>query len=134
MVRKAAGKGRISSAARSDFALAAATVLATHSAQDGRTYELAGDTSYTLAELAAEIGRQARKPVTYSNLGEADYKAALMSAGLADDYAGLYAESDAKAALGSLFDDGRQLSKLIGRPTTTMAQSVAAELLARRSL
>ncbi len=127
----AASNGRISSAARADFALAAAAVLAMPGIQSGRIYELAGDTSYTLDDLAAEISRQALKPVTYRDLDEAAYKAALTSAGLAEDYAQLYAESDAKAALGSLFDESRELSGLIGRPTTTMAESVAAALRPR---
>jgi NAD(P)H dehydrogenase (quinone) len=124
----AARDGRISSAARADFAIAAASVLASHARQEGKVYELAGDTSYTLAELAAEIGRQSGKPVAYHDLTEAAYKAVLQSTGLAETFAEIYAESDAKAAHGSLFDKSRQLSRHIGRPTTTMAQSVAAAL------
>ncbi len=124
----AAKDGRISSAARADFAAAAAEVLACHASHVNKIYELAGDTAYTLAELAAEIGRQSGKAVVYNDLSEAAYKAALQSTGLAEASAEIYAESDAKAAHGSLFDEGRKLSRLIGRPTTTMAQSVAAAL------
>jgi NAD(P)H dehydrogenase (quinone) len=124
----AARDGRISSAARADFAAAAAEVLANHASQVGKIYELAGDTSYTLAELAAEIGRQSGKPVAYKDLSEPAYKVALQSAGLAEAFAEIYAESDAKAAQGSLFHESQQLSRLIGRPTTTMAQSVAVAL------
>jgi NAD(P)H dehydrogenase (quinone) len=54
------GDGKISSAARIDFAEAAATVLATEG-HDGKVYELAGDTSYTLTDLAAEISAQTGK-------------------------------------------------------------------------
>ena len=129
----AARDGRISSAARADFAAAVAEVLASHASQVGKIYELAGDTSYTLAELAAEIGRQSGRPVAYNDLTETAYKAALQSTGLAEAFAEIYAESDAKAAHGSLFDESRQLSHLIGRPTTTMAQSVAAALAATSS-
>ena len=50
----AAGEGRISSAARADYAAAAAAVLTTDG-HEGKTYELSGDDSYTLAEFAAEI-------------------------------------------------------------------------------
>jgi NAD(P)H dehydrogenase (quinone) len=123
-----AGNGRIASAARADFAAAAAAVLVSRESQAGKVYELAGDTSFTLDDYAAEIGRQSGKPVIYKNLPEPDYQAALQGVGLPEAFARIVAESDSKAAKGSLFDDGRQLSRLIGRPTTTMAQSVAAAL------
>jgi NAD(P)H dehydrogenase (quinone) len=122
--------GRISSAARADYAAAAAALLASHEHQAGKVYELAGDAAFTLSDYAAEIARQSGKPVVYKDLPEAEYKVVLQSLGLPDAFAGLIAESDAKAAAGSLFDNGRQLSRLIGRPTTTIEQSVAAALAA----
>ena len=76
-----AGRGRIASAARADYAAAAAAVL-TLDGQAGRVYELAGDASYTLAELAAEIARQSGKAVEYRDLPEAEYRAALIGFGL----------------------------------------------------
>lgn len=115
-----AGAGRIASAARADYAAAAAAVL-TATGQAGKIYELAGDEAYTLAEFAAEIGRQADKDVVYQDLPEAAFKAALLGAGLPEAIAALLAESDTGAAQGGLFDGGRQLSKLIGRPTTAFA-------------
>jgi NAD(P)H dehydrogenase (quinone) len=121
------GEGRISSAARADYAEAAAAVL-TRDNQAGRIYELAGDDSYTLAELAAEIVRQSGKAVAYQNLPEADFKAALLGAGLPEGLATLLAESDIGASKGGLFDDSRQLSCLIGRPTTPLATSVRTAL------
>jgi NAD(P)H dehydrogenase (quinone) len=124
----AAGEGRISSAARADYAAAAAAVLVSPESQAGKAYELAGDSAFTLSEYAADITKQSGKPVVYKNLPEADYKAALQGVGLPEAFAALLAESDAKAAKGALYDDSRQLSRLIGRPTTTMAQSVAAAL------
>jgi NAD(P)H dehydrogenase (quinone) len=120
--------GRISSAARADYAAAAAAVLSSRESQAGKTYELAGDTGFTLSDYAAEIARQSGKPVIYRDLPEPEYKVALQNAGLPEAFAGLIAESDAKAASDSLFDGGRQLSSLIGRPTTPMARSVAVAL------
>ncbi len=64
----AAGEGRIASAARADYAEAAAAVLTSKDDQGGRTYELAGDEAYTLAELAAELSRQAGRPIAYKDL------------------------------------------------------------------
>jgi NAD(P)H dehydrogenase (quinone) len=123
-----AGDGRISSAARADYADAAVAVLTSRDDQVSRVYELAGDESYSLAEFAAQVSRQSGKPVVYTDLPEAGYKAALLQAGLPEFVAQLLANSDAAAAKGALFDDGRQLSKLLGRATTPLAVSVAAAL------
>lgn len=119
-----AGEGRISSAARADYALAAAAVIAGEG-QAGRVYELAGDTSYTLAELAAIASAQSGKPLRYQNLPRADYQAALTGAGLPEAVADLLAGFDVAASTGALFDDSRQLGALIGRPTTPISASVA---------
>lgn len=127
VVLGSAGKGRIASAAREDYALAAATVI-TKDAQAGRVYELAGDDAYTLAEFAAEIARQSGKPVAYNDLPQADFKTTLLQAGVPEGLATLLAESDAGAAEGGLFDDSRQLSRLICRPTTPLAALVKAAL------
>jgi NAD(P)H dehydrogenase (quinone) len=120
--------GRISSASRDDYAAAAAVVLTSSENQAGKVYELAGDASYTLSDFAAEIARQAGKPVVYTDLPEADYKAALLQAGLPVFVAELLANSDAAAAKGALFDDGRQLSRLLARPTTPLSASIAQAL------
>ena len=122
-----ASDGRIASAARADYAAAAAAVL-TRADQAGKVYELAGDEAYTLSDLAAEITRQSGKTVVYRNLPQADFKAALLGAGLPEPIADLLAASDSGAAQGGLFDDGHQLSRLIGRPTTPLATSVKAAL------
>jgi len=122
-----AGQGRIASAARADYAAAAAAVLLAPD-QAGRVYELAGDEAYTLAELAAELSRQTGKPTPYVDLPEAEYKAALLGAGLPEPLAGVIADSDTGASRGGLFDDGHQLSRLIGRPTTALGALMAAAL------
>lgn len=127
VVMGSAGNGRISSAARADYAEAAAVVL-TQDKQAGRIYELAGDDSYTLADLAATIAEKSGKTINYQNLPEAEFKAVLVNAGLPDWLAKLLAESDVGASKGGLFDDTHQLSKLIDRATTPLAAMVAASL------
>ena len=119
-----AGEGKISSAAREDFAEAAVAVL-TGSGHEGKTYELAGDEAYTLSDLAAEISSQTGKGIIYENLSEADYAAALTGFGLPQPLAQAIAGWDASAARDALFDDSRQLSDLIGRPTTPLSKAVA---------
>lgn len=122
-----AGNGRISSATRADYAEADVAAL-TADNQAGKTYELAGDTAYTLTELAAEISRQSGKAIGYVNLPEAEYKKALLGAGLPEPLAALLADSDTGVSKGALFDDGRQLSRLIGRATTPLPEVVKAAL------
>lgn len=122
-----AGDGRIASAARADYAAAAAEVLATPG-HEGKTYELAGDSAWTLADLAAEISRHSGKAIPYKHLPEADYAAALKGFGLPEGFAQAIAGWDLAASQGALFDDGRQLSRLIGRPTTPLSDSVEAAL------
>ncbi len=123
----AARMGRISLAARADYAAAAAAVLLL-SDQAGRTYELAGDDGWTLADLAGEVTRQSGKTVAYHDLSQADYEAMLAGAGLPPLLCSLLADADAKAAGGALLDDERALSRLIGRPTTPVAQTVTTAL------
>jgi len=122
-----AGEGKIASATRADYAEAAARVL-TLDDQAGRVYELAGDDAWTLSDLCASLSALSGKTVAYQNLSEADFAAALMGAGLPEGFAKLLADSDAGAAKGGLFDDGHQLSALIGRPTTPLATSLKAML------
>ncbi|MGY0196848.1 SDR family oxidoreductase [Leptothrix sp. BB-4] len=122
-----AGNGRISGAARADYAAAAVAVL-TGSGHEGKTYELGGDVAYTLADLAAEIGRQSGKDIPYKDLPQADYAAALASFGLPGWLAAALAEWDFEITKGVLLDEGRALSRLIGRPTTTLADAVKQAL------
>jgi len=122
-----AGNGRISSALRVDYADAAVAVL-TSDGHEGKTYELAGDEAYTLSDLAAEISRQTGRTIPYNNLPEADYAAALTGLGLPEPLAHAYASYDVGASQDALFDNGRQLSALIGRPTTPLATAVAEAL------
>ncbi len=129
VVLGSAGQGRFATATRADYAQAAAVVLTTE-AHAGKTYELAGDTAYTLADLAKEFAKQSGKTVVYQDLPEADYTAALVKVGLPEGFAAILANSDAGAAKGGLFDDQHQLSRLIGRPTTPLATVVAAALKA----
>jgi NAD(P)H dehydrogenase (quinone) len=124
-----AGDGRISSATRADYAEAAVVVL-TGAGHEGQTYELAGDEAYTLADLAAEVSRQTGRTIPYKDLPEADYAAALAGFGLPEGFAKALARYDVQASQGALFDNGRTLSRLIGRPTTPLSAAVTEVLKA----
>ncbi|SDT42786.1 SDR family oxidoreductase [Actinoplanes derwentensis] len=120
-----AADGRIAAATRADFAEAAAAVLI--SGETG-VFELAGDQPFTLAELAAEVAKQSGSPVAYQDLPVADYAAALVGAGLPEGFAGLLADTDTKIRDGHLDDSTGTLARLIGRPTTPLADAVTAAL------
>lgn len=122
-----AGDGKIASATREDLAETAAVVL-TGEGHQGKVYELAGDEAYTLTDLAAEISRQTGKNIPYNNLSEADYAAVLITLGFPEGLAQAFAGWDTGASKGDLFDDSKQLSKLLGHPTTSLAVAVKQAL------
>ena len=124
-----AGNGKFSCATRVDYAEAAVAALV-GTGHDGKTYELAGDHAYTLSDFAAEISRQTGRTIPYKNLPVHEYATALVGFGLPEATAKAVASWDADAADGALFDDGRQLSALIGRPTTPLSTTVAEALAA----
>jgi len=122
-----AGEGKIASAARADYAEAAAVVLSSEG-HVGKVYELSGDEAYTLADLAAEISHQTGKNIPYHNLPESEYASILKSVGVPEGFAFAIAGWDVSASKGDLFDDVHQLSQLIGRPTTPLAKVVTDAL------
>ena len=122
-----AGEGKISTASRADFAEAIVAVL-TSTGHEGKVYELAGDEAWTLGDLAAEISRQTGKNIPYVNMPEAEYAAALASFGLPEPLAKAIAGWDVSASKGDLYDDTHTLSRLIGRPTTSLSQVVSEAL------
>ncbi|MGI3168935.1 SDR family oxidoreductase [Pseudooceanicola sp. C21-150M6] len=122
-----AGDGLISSAAREDYADAAVVVLA-GKAEAGKTYELAGDTAYTLTDLAAELSKQSGKDIPYADMPEAAYAEVLTGAGFPAPMAQAFAGFDTAAKNGALYENGKALSALIGRPTTPLSETVKATI------
>jgi NAD(P)H dehydrogenase (quinone) len=126
-VNPAAGDALVNSAARKDYAEAIA-VTALDASHTGRVYELAGDVAHTGAEFAAAVAKAAGKPVAYVSMTGEDYARALTGFGLPEGFAHVLADSDLRAAEGALHDDSRTLSRLIGRPTTPIAETIKAAL------
>lgn len=119
----AAGSGRVSGAARADYAHAAAAVLVADG-QAGKVYELGGDEAFTMADLAAEITAATGKEIGYNNLPAEDYAGLLAGAGVPAAFAEILADSDLGIARGDLLVSTGDLRKLIGRPTTSLAEAV----------
>lgn len=122
-----AGDGQFGSAAIADYAAAAVAVL-TQPGQEGKVYELVGDTSYTLSDLAAEVSEQSGKPVAYHNLPLQGYVDALAGFGMPAFMAYLLADAEQGAAQDALNSPSRDLHMLIGRSTGTLKQAVADAL------
>jgi len=126
VITGAQGSGRVSSASRADYAAGLAAILV--SGAGGETYDLAGDESWTMADFAAELGRQTGKEIRYVDMDEADYAASLEAVGLPPYVAAVVANSAHATSLGALENDSRTLSRLTGRATTPIATSIAKAL------
>ena len=126
-VFSSAGEGRVASAARADYAAAAVAVLTTEG-HENRAYELSGDTAWSFAEYAAEVAAQSGRPVVDRELTPEQQLQLLLDAGLPQPFAELLVDVDAGIARGELAVSTGELSRLIDRPTTPLADSVRAAL------
>ncbi|MFJ6069943.1 SDR family oxidoreductase [Streptomyces sp. NPDC093065] len=126
-VVQAAGEGRISSASRADYAAAAVAVL-TGEGHENTAYELGGDEAWGFAEYAAELSRQTGKEIVYTPVTPDAYAAFLTGAGVPEPMAAILAGVEAGIEKGELLVTTGDLSRLTGRPTTPVAEAVAAAL------
>ena len=124
-VAGSAGEGKVSGAARADYAHAAAAVLVADD-QAGKVYELGGDDAFSMADLAAEISAATGSTITYNDLPAGDYAGLLTSVGVPEAFAEILADSDLGIARGDLLVSSGDLRRLIGRPTTSLGQAVRA--------
>lgn len=125
-----AGEGRIASASRADYAAAAAAVL-TGDGHLGRAYELSGDTAWSLAEYAAEVAKHSGKDIVHRNVPAETHLEILTGAGVPAPFAAILVDVDRAIERGLLARGDGDLARLIGRPTTPLAETVAAALAHR---
>ncbi|BAL87817.1 hypothetical protein AMIS_25970 [Actinoplanes missouriensis 431] len=123
----AAGQGRISAATRADYADAAAVVLTTDG-HDGKVYELGGDEAFTLAELATAISAATGRRIDCTHLTADAFAQLLTGAGVPAELAHVLADADRAMSQDEMFTDSGDLRRLIGRPTATPAEAIAAAL------
>ncbi|MFJ9901984.1 SDR family oxidoreductase [Streptomyces sp. NPDC101152] len=126
-VVQAAGEGRVSSASRADYAAAAVAVL-TGEGHENETYELGGDEAWSFAEYAAELSKQTGKEIVYNPVTVEAYTGILTGAGLPEPVAAVIAGVDASVEKGELVVTSGDLSRLAGRPTSTIADAITAAL------
>ncbi len=121
----ATGTGRVASAARADYAEGAAAVL-TEDGHEKKAYELGGDSAWDYDELVETVSQIVGRPVTRRDVSPEDRHAGLVAAGLPEDVATFVVALDTAIAHGALADVTGDLSRLIGRPTTPLATTLAA--------
>ena len=121
----------VAAASRADYAEAAAVVL-TQDGHLGRTYELSGDTAVSYADIAAASAEALGREVAYVPVSRAQLEAALTEAGLDAGTVGFVAEMEAGIARGVLSDADPTLARLLGRPTTPVAEGLRAAVEASR--
>ncbi len=122
-VLTSAGDGKVSSAARADFAEAAAVVLTTDQPLKP-VYELGGDVAWSQADLAATLTDLLGTSVTVKEVSAEEQAAALAAAGVPQMWVDFTVATDASIRNGELEIAGNDLSTLIGRPTTPLADSL----------
>ncbi|MFE2929493.1 MULTISPECIES: SDR family oxidoreductase [unclassified Streptomyces] len=120
-----AGDGRVASATRADYAAAAAAVL-TGEGHIGAVYELSGDVAWSFAEYAATVAAATGKEIEYKNVPAAVHQEILVGAGLPEGFAAILVDVDEAIQRGALAATSGDLARLIGRPTTPLAETVAA--------
>ncbi|MFF5487391.1 SDR family oxidoreductase [Streptomyces virginiae] len=122
-----AGEGRVASAARADYAAAAAVVL-TGEGHLNRIYELSGDTAWSLGEYAAEVSALSGKEIAYAEVPADEHLRILTGAGVPEGFAAIIVDVDAAIARGRLAGTGGDLARLIGRATTPVTEAIGAAL------
>jgi NAD(P)H dehydrogenase (quinone) len=125
VVAASVGDASVASAARADFAEAAAVVLTTDG-HEGAVYELSGDQAWTYDDLAAVFGDVLGREVAYRQISPDEQLEALIGHGLDEGTAGSVVALDANTAEGLLAVRTGDLSRLLGRPTTPMPVTVAS--------
>ena len=125
VIAASVGDGRVAGATRADLAEAAAVVLL-EDGHVGQVYELGGDTAFGYDELAAAASVVLGREVAYQRLTADEHVAALEGAGLDAGLARFVAGLDEAIGRGVLADADGSLSRLIGRPTTSLVEGLRA--------
>ncbi|KQQ26525.1 SDR family oxidoreductase [Frondihabitans sp. Leaf304] len=119
------GDGRVASASRKDYAEAAAVALLDDTTA-GKTFELSGDHAWNFSELAEAISGIIGSPVSYRALTPEEHAEQLTGFGLDEGTVGFVVALDGNIREGLLAETSGDLARLIGRPTTPLAEGLAA--------
>jgi NAD(P)H dehydrogenase (quinone) len=119
--------GRVATAARADYAAAAAAVL-TGEGHENTVYELSGDTAWSFQEYAAVVAELSGKEIEHRMVSGQAYGEILLGAGLPAAMADILVDVNEAIERGRLAGTNGELARLIGRPTTPARETVAAAL------
>jgi NAD(P)H dehydrogenase (quinone) len=121
------GDGRVASASRGDFAAAAAAVL-TEPGHEGQTYELSGDLAWSSADLVETLCAISGTEIRLHERSSDEHREAITAAGFPAPVAAVFVNTYQGIADGQLSRTDGTLSALIGRPTTTLAETLTSAL------
>ena len=119
------GDARIGAATRADMA-AATTAALLDEGTAGATFELSGP-PITLAGLAEAVTDVTGTKVAYRDVTPEELTAILRGTGLDDGTAGFVVALEESVARGDLDVRGDDLERLLGRPATTLADTLRAD-------
>ena len=95
---------------------------------EGKVYELGGQ-AVTLTELAAILSEVTGSPIAYTDVPVEAFQGILAGAGLPEPLPLIFSDVDRGIAAGELYVDPSDLTALLGRPATGVADA-AREALA----
>ncbi|MEU6247107.1 SDR family oxidoreductase [Glycomyces sp. NPDC047010] len=119
----AEGSG-LATASRADFAAAAVAVL-TGEGHDNAEYELSGDQVWTYEEFTAEVARAVGRDFPLNRVTPEVHRGILEGAGLPGVLVPILVGVDDAISRGLLSTQTGDLSRLIGRPTSSVAEAIA---------
>ncbi|MET1175110.1 MULTISPECIES: SDR family oxidoreductase [Paenibacillus] len=120
----ATNNSQVGWATRSDYAHAAATVLAGEG-HENTVYELSGKLR-TQAELAAIVGEVLGQEINVQNVDDAAYADIMKGAGLPDFVVSMLVDMQSAIREGALAVESDTLEKLLGRPAQPLSEGIKA--------
>ncbi|MEW1979610.1 NmrA family NAD(P)-binding protein [Citricoccus sp. NPDC079358] len=124
VIANSVGEGRLATASRQDMGEAAAIVLTTPG-HEGTAYELSGDTAWSYPEFAETAQQILGTPVRYEALTPEQEQEMLIGAGLDDGTVGFIGAMNAGMRDNTQAFQTGDLSRLLGRPTTPLADTLS---------
>lgn len=132
IINSVAAESRIATAPRTDYAAAAALVMSSEGHLN-TAYELGGDTAWTFDEFVEEVTRQSGTKVVHTYITPQEQQDVLTGVGVPQTIAEILVDVDDAINRGALADTPGDMSRLIGRPTTPIADTIAAALASLRA-
>lgn len=123
-ITSATGDAGVAAATRADYAGATAAALTGDSPADA-VYELGG-TPFTMTDLAAAVSAATGTTVVHHDVSAEELIAVLRGGGLDEGTARFVADLDVATARGDLDTSSDDLVRLLGRPSTPLADAVRA--------